>query len=266
MNHSRAQIVATLGPKTRSISSLRILIEGGVDVVRLNFAHDTIEEHRQAIHNTRIAASEHERYIPIIGDLAGPRVENEKDHGYNTDVLSPITEEDRDVVAFCIEQEIDYLGLSYVGSASDIEDLQRILWEENSSIKTIAKIERIEALRNLEEIANSADAVMIARGDLGHEIPIEQIPYIQNTIIKTLNWVHKPVITATEMLSSMIENPKPTRAEVSDIAYAIMNGSDALMLSEETAIGKYPIEAVQVMERIIVEAERHTPERDVHLL
>jgi len=115
-------------------------------------------------------------------------------------------------------------------------------------------------------IIETSDAVMIARGDLGNEIPLEQIPYVQHSIIKKMNWVHKPVITATEMLLSMVENITPTRAEVSDVAYAVISGSDAVMLSEETAIGNNPVEAVSMMEKIVLEAERHVLRHDTHLL
>ncbi|HEY4502582.1 MAG TPA: pyruvate kinase [Candidatus Paceibacterota bacterium] len=265
MHHSRAQIIATIGPLTRSIDYLRVLIDRGVDVIRLDFSQEIFEEHRRTIHNLRIAASDHHRYIPIIGDLVGPRIEQDSRSHYSHSSLSPITEHDREAIAFGIEQEIDYVALAYVGSSDDVQDLQNILWEKNSRARIIAKIERIEALRNINNIVDTADAIMIARDNLGNDVPIEQIPYIQHNIISIANWAHKPVIT-TEMLHSMISSPTPTRADISDIASAIISGSDALVLDRETADGKYPIEAVEMMDRAILEAERHVAHRDAHTL
>ena len=266
MHHSRAQIIATIGTATRSLDYLRVLIDRGVDVVRLNFAQETLEDHRKTIHNVRIAAAEHNRYIPIIGDLAGPRgIEGHSDN-YNHRAISPITPHDQEAIAFSIEQEIDYIALAYVGSSEDINDLRNIIWESNSSTRIIAKIERIEALRNLNDIIETTDAIMIQRDNLSSDAPIEQVPFIQHNIIKLANWAHKPVIVANEILNSVMENPIPTRADVSDVASAIISGSDALLLEEETNSGKYPVEAVEVMERIILEAERHILNRDAHLL
>lgn len=265
-NHSRAQIVGTIGRSTQSINSLRILIESGMDAVRLDLKEGSLEEHRQAIACIRMAAAEHQRYIPIVGDLPGPSAELRKESKYDTHALSIFTDLDREFTHFCIEQGIDYIGLPYVGSATDIEDVHRFLWEQNNQIRVLARVERVEALRNIEDILKVADGLVIDRKELSQKIPLEQVPYVQQNLIRKANWHHTPVITATDMLHSMIEKPLPTRAEVSDIAYAIMNGTDGILLDEETAKGNYPIEAVQMMERIIIEAERHMEERDVHLL
>ena len=130
----------------------------------------------------------------------------------------------------------------------------------------MAKVERQEALDNIDGIVEAADAIMIGRGDLGQNIPIEKVPFVQEMIIKKCKAAKKPVITATQMLLSMVDNPTPTRAEVTDVCYAILLGSDAVMLSEETARGKYPVEAVAIMERIILEAERQGDIKGVNLL
>jgi len=259
MNHSKTQIVVTTGPSTSTPDVMHDLIKNGMDVARLNFSHRTFREHRDEIENIKMCSSHYRRNIPIIGDLSGPREQGEDTHGYDIGALTPITQKDLEAIEFSVEQEVDYLALSYVGCEEDILELRRLLGKVGSDIKIIAKIERKEALRNLPGIVDASDAIMIARGDLGNEVPIEQIPYIQYEIITYTNWVHKPVITATEMLTSMVEEPEPTRAEVSDVAYAVISGSDAVMLSEETAIGKYPVEAVNIMDKIVTEAERHTP-------
>ncbi len=266
MSESRTQIVATIGPSTANMDSLLQLVQAGMDVVRLNFAHGTFEEHRKVIEFIRIISDKKKKHIPIIGDLAGPRLHGTDSHKYDRDAIYPLTDHDMESIAFSIEQNLNYVALSYTGSGSDIEEVRHLTQIGENAMRIIAKIERVEALRNLDEIIEVSDAVMIARGDLGNEIPLEQIPYIQYSIIKKMNWAHKPVITATEMLLSMVKNPTPTRAEVSDVAYAVISGSDAVMLSEETAIGDYPIDTTLMMEKIIFEAERHSLQQDTHRL
>ena len=146
---------------------------------------------------------------------------------------------------------------SFVATSKDIIKCQEIIRENNGKQKVIAKIERAIALENLDGIIDLADAVMIARGDLGNNIPIEKIPFVQTDIVSKCNIVGKPVIVATQMMLSMTNNQEPTRAEVTDVAEAVLEGADCVMLSEETASGAYPVEAVMVMEKIILEAERH---------
>ncbi|MFN8573332.1 MAG: pyruvate kinase [Gemmatimonadaceae bacterium] len=165
-----------------------------------------------------------------------------------------ITEKDRADVAFAVEQGLDYLALSFVRKAEDIATLRAMI---PKGLLIVAKIEKDSALSNIEGIMRASDGVMVARGDLGVELPFEEVPLVQKRIIRLANSLGRPVITATQMLESMIENPRPTRAEASDVANAILDGTDAVMLSAETASGAYPKLAVAAMQRIIREVEQH---------
>ena len=165
-----------------------------------------------------------------------------------------ITEKDRADAAFAVEQRLDYLALSFVRRAADIAELRALV---PKSVLIVAKIEKDSALENIESILRASDGVMVARGDLGVELPFEEVPIAQKKIIRLANIIGRPVITATQMLESMIEHPRPTRAEASDVANAIIDGTDAVMLSAETAAGAYPRLAVQAMRRIIGEIEQH---------
>ena len=170
--------------------------------------------------------------------------------------LPPLTDKDRKNILLAIEQDIDFIAHSFVRSAADVRAVQAILDAYNSDIKIISKIENQEGVDNIDEIIDASYGIMIARGDLGIEVPIERIPGIQRQIIRKCIEKKKPVIVATQMLHSMIQNPRPTRAEVTDIANAIYSSTDALMLSGETASGKYPVEAVATMATIAEQAER----------
>ena len=163
-----------------------------------------------------------------------------------------ITEKDREDVAFAVEQRLDYLALSFVRSAQDIAGLRELIPKE---MLVVAKIEKDLALENIESIVRASDVIMVARGDLGVELPFEEVPFAQKRIISLCNRLGRPVITATQMLESMITHPRPTRAEASDVANAILDGTDAVMLSAETATGQYPRLAVEAMTRIIREIE-----------
>jgi len=169
--------------------------------------------------------------------------------------LPSLTRKDREDILFSIEHGVDYIALSFVRSASDIEHARRFIRKQGADIPIIAKIEKPEAIQNLDAIISASDGVMVARGDLGVEMRPEQVPLLQKKIIAACNAAEKPVITATQMLESMIESPQPTRAEASDVANAILDGTDCVMLSGETAVGKYPVQAVEVMARIAMETE-----------
>ncbi len=176
--------------------------------------------------------------------------------------LSALTDKDKKDVEFGIKNKVDFIALSFVRRSSDIKELRDILNKAGSKAQIIAKIETPEALENIDEIITLSDAIMIARGDLAIEIPAEEVPLMQKLIIHKCNSVGKPVITATQMLESMIKNPVPTRAEVSDIANAIIDGTDAIMLSEETTLGDFPVEAVKMMTRVALRLEKEVYTRD----
>lgn len=254
---SKAQIVATIGPASWDKKMLKEMMTHQMDVVRLNFSWGTYEEHARVIKDVREEAQEVGRRIPIIQDLSGPRVQEGSGHEFNKGAIEVITEKDLNDLKFGIEQNVDYVAMSFVGNAQDIIKLREKMKEFGKVIPIIAKIERKVALDNLDEIIKVTDAVMVARGDLGNEIPLEQIPFVEKDIIEKCKKAGKPVIVATQMMLSMVENPIPTRAEVTDIAYAIINGADAVMLSEESATGKHPLEAIEMMEKGILEAEKH---------
>lgn len=178
--------------------------------------------------------------------------------------LPALTEKDIDDIIFGVKNDMDFIAPSFIRKASDVNDIRRIL-EDNGGIKIdiISKIENQEGVDNIDEIINVSDGIMVARGDLGVEVPTEIIPLIQKDLIRKCNLAGKPVITATQMLDSMMRNPRPTRAEVTDIANAIIDGSSAIMLSGETAAGKYPLEAVQMMYSIAINTENSLDYKEI---
>jgi pyruvate kinase len=203
------------------------------------------------------------RVIDIIGPMVVAQVMNDGVLGAHKSVNIPgrhidlpaLTEKDKHNILFAIDQDIDFIAHSFVRNAQDVKAVQDILDEHHSDIKIISKIENQEGVDNIDEIIDASYGIMIARGDLGIEVPIEEIPGIQRQIIRKCVMKKKPVIVATQMLHTMINNPRPTRAEVTDIANAIYSRTDALMLSGETASGRYPVDAVQTMARIAEQAE-----------
>jgi pyruvate kinase len=169
-----------------------------------------------------------------------------------TDVL-------KEHLLFSLKQNPDYLAISFVSSAGDVSQIKELLQANHAEIPVISKVERVQAVRNFNEILPVSDGIMVARGDLGVDIPLEKVPIVQKDIIRKCNRAGKPVITATQMLESMINAARPTRAEVTDVANSIFDGSDAIMLSGETSIGKYPLETVKTMSRIALETEKQLP-------
>ena len=179
--------------------------------------------------------------------------------GVGTEMES-LTEKDRFDLKVGLEEGVDAIALSFVRSERDIEVLRQALRDAEADVRIIAKIEKPQAVDNIDSILEASDGAMIARGDLGLEIDLARVPLVQKMIIRKANAVGKPVITATQMLVRMVDNPRPTRAEAADVANAILDGTDAVMLSEETAVGSYPVESVQMMNRIAVEAEASVDE------
>lgn len=169
--------------------------------------------------------------------------------------LPPLGERDLEHIRFGVAQGVDYIAASFVRRAEHIQAVRQAVWEAGADLPIIAKVESEEGVRNINEIVAAADGVMVARGDLGIELPPEEVPLVQKHLITQCNLAGKPVITATQMLDSMVRNPRPTRAEVTDVANAILDGTDAVMLSGETAVGKYPVEAVTTMHKIAARTE-----------
>ncbi|MFA6386233.1 MAG: pyruvate kinase [Candidatus Paceibacterota bacterium] len=261
---SKTKIIATMGPSSQSKEMLIELIKHNLNIARLNFSWDTHEGHGIIIAHIREAALECGKSIEIMQDLSGPRVQEESGHHFGGDTETEvITEKDKNDLIFGIEQNVDYIALSFVGSAKDIIELRSLINAKGGKQKIIAKIERKMAVDNLDEILEATDGIMVARGDLGNEYPLEEIPFIQHKIIDACNKKGKMVIVATQMMLGMVNSPVPTRAEVSDVAYAIIDGADAVMLSEESAMGKYPIETVTMMENIALAAEKHLSKKDI---
>jgi pyruvate kinase len=333
------KIVATIGPASREPEILERMIRAGVDVVRLNFAHGTADEHAETAGRVRDAAQQVGREVAILGDVPGPklrigpvaggvaellrgsrvvlsptggegtaerlpvawqgfpdlvstgdvlyladgavrlRVDQVSDgdvvakvevggsvasrQGLNlpnlTVSLPAVSEDDIALIDAGIDMGVDLVALSFVRRHEDLEPVREHLAKRGSDLPLIAKIEKPQAAANGEDIIDSADGIMIARGDLGIELPIEQVPLVQKRLLAVAGRRAKPTITATQMLESMVHSTRPTRAEVADVANAIFDGTDAVMLSQETAVGRYPVETVEMMSAIAVAAERELP-------
>ena len=213
------------------------------------------------------------KVIGTEGPVVIAKVQNDGELGAHKSVNIPgvhielpaLTDKDKKNILFAIEQDVDFIAHSFVRNAADVKAVQDILDEHGSDIKIISKIENREGVDNIDEIIDASYGIMVARGDLGIEVPIEEIPGIQRKIIQKCVSKKKPVIVATQMLHTMISNPRPTRAEVTDIANAIYSHTDAVMLSGETASGKYPLEAVTTMARIAEQAEQDMEKDDLQL-
>ncbi len=177
--------------------------------------------------------------------------------------VDAVTDRDMELLSFTLENGVDAVSVSFAGSANDIKKVRKFASDKGKDIYVVAKIERRQAVENIDEILEACDGIMVARGDLGVEIPIERVPVVQKMIIRKANMMAKPVITATQMLESMTSNIRPTRAEVTDVANAILDGTDAVMLSEETAIGDYPVDTVRMMSKIAAVTEKNRIHRPV---
>jgi pyruvate kinase len=337
----RAKIIATVGPATADEETLKGLLQAGTDVVRVNFAHGTPEEHAERIQTVRRLAHELGRTVGVLADLPGPKMrtgslDNDEEvqlrpgetfvlsgddvagnwervsttvNGLSTmtsrgdevyladgaivlrvtsvagnDVVTEIvrggrlrsgkgmhlpraerhvqafTDEDRVALERAVAMKVDLIGLSFVRDGEDVRRARSALPKGSRHIGIVGKVETRSAVDNLDEIIEAADAVMVARGDLGIQMPLAEVPALQKRIIRACNLAGKPVITATQMLESMTRQPLPTRAEAADVANAVLDGTHALMLSEETAIGPFPLDAVREMASIATAAERSIEE------
>lgn len=337
----RAKIVCTMGPAVEAPERVKLLIEAGMNMARLNLSHGSYEEHQFRLDNVRNAAKAAKVPVAVLVDLQGPKIRLGRfaDGPHDLargDIFTITTDEvqgtkervsttfkglpgdckpgDRlliddgkvavevievkgnDVVTKCIEPGavsnnkginlpgvavsvpalsekdkedlrwglragVDFIALSFVRDAKDIKDVHAIMDEVGIRLPVIAKIEKPQAVQNLEEIVEAFDGIMVARGDLGVELPIEEVPLVQKRCVALARAAAKPVIVATQMLDSMITNSTPTRAEATDCANAVLDGADALMLSGETSVGEFAIEAVQTMARIILHTENHALDR-----
>jgi pyruvate kinase len=327
---TRTKVVCTLGPASSSPTVVRALVDHGMSMARINMSHGSRDEHRIAIERVRAAADDAGHPVPILVDLAGPKIrvgeleapvdleagqrvilapredagpgEIPTTHEHLAEDLAPgdpimlddgllelrtvetangrvtaevvkggrlksrkginipaaevrapsLTEKDVSDLEFALEMGVEYISLSFVRRPSDVADLKDRV---GGRALVVAKIEKAQALDAIEEILQVCDAVMVARGDLGVELPYERVPMAQKRIIQLSNYYARPVITATQMLESMISSPRPTRAEASDVANAILDGTDAVMLSGETAVGGFPVDALSAMVRIASELE-----------
>lgn len=229
------KVIATIGPSSEGLPALKELIRTGVDIFRFNLKHGTILWHNQTIERAQEAAQFLSKPVQILVDMPNLQLQGGLD--------------------LAISSRAAYIALSHVKTAGEVAELKKLVGRTEPPIAIITKIETSEALDNFSAILQKTDAIMVARGDLGRTIPIEKVPFAQKEIIAACGKAGKMDIVATEMLLSMVTAKVPTRAEVSDVANAVLEGSSTLMLSEETAIGHHPVVAVEMMIKIIREAE-----------
>ncbi|MDA3840324.1 MAG: pyruvate kinase [Patescibacteria group bacterium] len=234
-NIRKIKIVATLGPASSRYIVISKLIKEGVDIFRFNLKYGSQEEHSQVIDSVRKASSKIGRKVAILIDL--PRYNHSEG------------------IQLAFNKKSEYVAVSYIKKSDEVVKLKKEFKKIGLLTNIIAKIETEESLFNFKSILEKTDSLMVARGDLGRSIPIEKVPFAQKEIVLSCRKKNEIVIVATEMLLSMVSNKKPTRAEASDVANAVLDGANAVMLSEETAIGANPVEAVRIMSKIIYEAE-----------
>jgi len=252
MNHAsvnrHTKIVCTLGPASSSPEVIEKMLKGGMDIARFNLVHGTFEEHSRLISQVRLLSQELKLPTGILLDIPGLKRRS-------GDVKAVFSQD----LEFAVSQNADFIALSFLSSARQVKEVKQLLREMKAEIPVIVKIEQARALEESGTMLDVGEGIMVARGDLALEISIEKVPLAQKQLIKEANRRGKPVITATQMLESMVHSATPTRAEATDVANAILDGSDALMLSEETAIGDYPVEATEMMARIALETETTLP-------
>ena len=248
----RTKIVCTLGPASNSPEVIEKMMVAGMDIARLNLAHGTLAEHARVIETVREISARLGLSTGILPDLPGLKYRK-----------GSIKEVFADHLRFAIDQNCTFVALSFISSAGQVKEFKELLTEMKSDMPAIVKIEKPGGLQDADAILDVGEGIMVARGDLGLQINIEKVPLAQKLLIRKANNRGKPVITATQMLESMVKSPSPTRAEATDVANAVLDGTDAVMLSEETAIGKYPVEAVQMMVRIVLEAEPAIPHEEI---
>jgi len=238
------KIVCTVGPASSSSHILEGMLKGGMDVARFNLAHGTLEEHAQLISEVRSLSQRLKKYTAILLDLPGMKLRSGDIRGVFNQHLE-----------FAYSQKVDFVALSFISSSRQVREVKQMLKEMNADMPVIVKIEEERALEESTAIIEVGEGIMVARGDLALDISIEKVPLAQKRLIKAANFRGKPVITATQMLESMVQSNSPTRAEATDVANAVLDGTDAIMLSEETATGSYPVEATETIAKIAVEAE-----------
>lgn len=252
MNYNRekhhVKIVCTLGPSSNSPQIIERMIKGGMSVARLNLAYGTPEEHDRIIATVRQLSQKLKISVGILLDLPGLK----RHKGDIRDIFNQHLE-------FAHSRNVDFIALSFISSPQQVKEVKVLLKNMNADIPVIVKIERAQALEQSNELLEISEGIMVARGDLALDISIEKVPLAQKSLIREANRHGKPVITATQMLESMVRSTTPTRAEATDVANAILDGSDAIMLSEETAVGNYPVETTETMVRIAWEAESAFP-------
>lgn len=253
----KIQIFATIGPSCKDTETIEKMIDAGMSVARLNFSWGTHEEHGLFVDRVREVANKKGITVLIVQDLSGPRIQESDGHTFDP-ALSVITAKDIADLDFTTEHKPEYVALSFVRNADDIRALRAFLLERGITSKIIAKIERKEALEKLDEIISEADGIMIARGDLAEVIPFETVPFVKKDILKKCKEKGTPVVVATEMLTSMTSDVEPSRADITDISQAVVDGASATMLSNETAVGDFPVETVAVMRKVVDEALTQT--------
>jgi pyruvate kinase len=246
------KIVCTLGPASSSPEVIEGMLKGGMDVARFNLAYGTLQEHSQLISEVRSLSQKLKLPVGILLDLPGLK----RSHG---DIKAVFGQH----LDFALTEDADFVALSFISSVQQVREVKQLLRKMKADIPVIVKIEKARALEESGAILETGEGIMVARGDLALDISIEKVPMAQKRLINEANRQGKPVITATQMLESMVRSATPTRAEAADVANAVLDGSDALMLSEETAIGSYPVEATETMVKIALEAEAMFPYEEI---